>query len=671
MPWGAITTGAPHNHSSTKRQLEGMCGKADHGKLGADFFLNPKALLMYGSIQFRAEIATMVFTLPDHSHLSTPMEVINQNQATANEGCRLGLEWMGEENSFDVALYQDICTLHICLPPAEKEFAVRALAVHRRLPPDQQADRLQRFSQAWDTYSMIPTDLAEWRKQKAIAMAVAKTYPTELIEAWVRVSYRSLAPLAASTKHAGTGLPMTPWLAALNQRRDLGSLSRAQRNTLADLLLTRSHVDREKTAQILATLPANIVRRQLDAMAATLEHTAWAQLGDYLLKTYLPDAWAGALNKSVGGGQGAFDDAMTLHISQAVDTILSLVERMRRNTLDAVRAGANMGDRWNSACRQALRAWEEHNRRHSKAWTHELRRSVHSVNPSSPTTGPCAQREALQAWGIDQLVRWIDGPVTAPSTRAAVSKVQLQPQSDSHPAEDTTDTENSRADASDMPYLLPVALSDSARFLVGEWQDLSTLAGHLGQLDSIEPWLNNATTALKAIADHRADARRDLAAEHDLLTRVDQSLSQLRTSLQAVKAQAQLSEQFGTALAQALRAENLMLGKRQGGVIACPLPAKHWNLVHERYHQRLLPMRHAVAMGDDTLALGTDQALALYVTGSSQSGYAFDISVHLWARRAGKTSQPSREQGALPRMNTDDWFDTYQPCCVLHVPLAK
>ena len=82
-------------------------------------------------------------------------------------------------------------------------------------------------------------------------------------------------------------------------------------------------------------------------------------------------------------------------------------------------------------------------------------------------------------------------------------------------------------------------------------------------------------------------------------------------------------------------------------------------------------MRHTLAMGNGTLALGTDQALALYVTGSSQSGYAFDISVHLWARRTGKSSQPSREQGAYPRMNTDDWFDTYQPCCVLHVPLAK
>ena len=65
-----------------------------------------------------------------------------------------------------------------------------------------------------------------------------------------------------------------------------------------------------------------------------------------------------------------------------------------------------------------------------------------------------------------------------------------------------------------------------------------------------------------------------------------------------------------------------------------------------------------------------DQALALYVTGSSQSNFAFDVSVHLWQRRPGATSMPGVASGGTQRMNTDDWFDTYLPCCVLHVPNA-
>ena len=70
------------------------------------------------------------------------------------------------------------------------------------------------------------------------------------------------------------------------------------------------------------------------------------------------------------------------------------------------------------------------------------------------------------------------------------------------------------------------------------------------------------------------------------------------------------------------------------------------------------------------MPLDSSRALALYVTGSSQSGYAFDVSVHLWRRRAGRTSPPSSEAGEYPLMNTTDWFDTLVPCCVLHVPQA-
>jgi hypothetical protein len=68
--------------------------------------------------------------------------------------------------------------------------------------------------------------------------------------------------------------------------------------------------------------------------------------------------------------------------------------------------------------------------------------------------------------------------------------------------------------------------------------------------------------------------------------------------------------------------------------------------------------------------LDEDQAAALYITGSSLSGYAFDVSVHIWQRYPGKTSLPSEKSDAFPAMNTEDWFDSYVPCCVLHVPAA-
>lgn len=657
-------------HSSSKHQPEGMHGKAGHGRLGADFTLTPKALLMYGSISFQSDIAQLVFTLPAHSHLSTPIEVIRQNLATAKTDCHLALEWIGEKNSTDMQLHQDICTLHTALAPESKEFAVRSLAIHRRLPSAQQAERTQRFCQAWDAYSLVPTDQSEWRRQKSIALAVAKTYPTELIEAWTRTGCRWLAQFAAA-RDATTGLPRVPPLAALHQRQDLSTLSDPQQETMANLLLARPSRQMAQIAQVLAPLPINTLRRYLDAMHATHQHPASIQLGDYLQKVYLPDAWAEALKDTLQQGGGAFDEALALHVSHAVNGLLSQIERLLRDTLDAVQNGTNMGDRWNIPCRRALSAREEHGQRQAKAWTMALRQSVYSERPSSPTDGDTERREALQSWGIDQLVRWIDGPVTAPRTRAAVAKVGQQPKPAPRTVEDIGDTDDTQANASDMPQLLPMALSDCARFLLGEWQDLRTLAGHLNQQDAIDPWLAASAPGLQAIADAKSDEDRDPEAEQALLTRVDEALTGLRARLTEVKSQAQLSTRFEAALARALKGEDLMLGKRLGGVIGCPLPAEQWAAVHERYHQRLLPMRNTLAMGDSNLALGSDQALALYVTGSSQSGYAFDISVHLWARRAGKTSPPSLDHAPYPRMNTVNWFDTYQPCCVLHVPLAR
>ena len=598
------------------------------------------------------------------------MEVVRQNMAITGPGCQLALAWIGERNSSDMQLHQDICTLHTVLDPETKEFAVRSLAIHRRLPQAQQVERVQRFLQAWDAYSLISSSQQEWAQQKAIAMAVAKTYPTELIEAWTRTGCRWLAHFAAD-KHAVTGLPTLPALAALHKRQDLARLGGTQLETMANLLLARPPSEMAQVAQILAPLPINTLGRYLDAMRATHQHPTSIQLGDYLQKVYLPDAWAEALKDTRQQGGGAFDDAMALHVNHAVNGFLGRIEHMLRDTLDAVRAGTNMGDRWNSACRSALSAWEERARRQSKAWTMALRRSVHSERPSAPNDGNTALREALQSWGIDQLVRWIDGPVTAPRTRAAVTKVRQQPKPAPRTMEDIGNAEDTRASASDMPRLLPMALSDCARFLLSEWQDLRSLAGHLNQQDAIDPWLASTAPELQAIAQAKADEDRDLEGEQALLTRADETLAGLRALLSKVSNQVQLSARFEAALAQALKGEDLMLGKRMGGVIGCALPAAQWAAVHERYHQRLLPMRNTVAMGDSTLALGTDQALALYVTGSSQSGYAFDISVHLWARRAGKTSQPSREQGAYPRMNTDDWFDTYTTCAVLHVPLGK
>jgi hypothetical protein len=120
----------------------------------------------------------------------------------------------------------------------------------------------------------------------------------------------------------------------------------------------------------------------------------------------------------------------------------------------------------------------------------------------------------------------------------------------------------------------------------------------------------------------------------------------------------------------ALRVEPLELGKRQGGQIGYKAGVEDWAYVSGHFHNRWLPQVKSVLVNGKSVQLRADQAVALYVTGSSQSGYAFDVSVHLWQRREARQSQPGNTGGLFPPMNQDDWFDTYVTCCVLHVPAA-
>jgi hypothetical protein len=105
-------------------------------------------------------------------------------------------------------------------------------------------------------------------------------------------------------------------------------------------------------------------------------------------------------------------------------------------------------------------------------------------------------------------------------------------------------------------------------------------------------------------------------------------------------------------------------------VIACPLTFDDWAWVSARFHRRWLPNAKQVVVDGARVTLEVDQALALYVTASSESNYAFDVSVHLWRRESDSTDLPSTEAGSFPAMNTKSWFDTYTTCCVLHVPPA-
>ena len=128
---------------------------------------------------------------------------------------------------------------------------------------------------------------------------------------------------------------------------------------------------------------------------------------------------------------------------------------------------------------------------------------------------------------------------------------------------------------------------------------------------------------------------------------------------------------FGECLVLQLRQETLAMGKHHGGVIGCPMALDQWGAVRDRFHRRYCSPVQVLTMDGERVLLRSDQALALHVTAGSQSGYAFDVSVHLWQRLDESKDDPFDTSSVelFPPMNTQGWFDTFITCAVLHVPL--
>jgi hypothetical protein len=296
-----------------------------------------------------------------------------------------------------------------------------------------------------------------------------------------------------------------------------------------------------------------------------------------------------------------------------------------------------------------------------------------------PTTAQKPDEQApdldpIHARSVEWLVRWIEGPATsndAPQrlnrqkiaaeesqTRLLARKAAGQATPDPHGEEDLTEK--------DVDLVWESGLSGMADFLLGDIHDMVVRAKHV----KVAPELLTACTALveplQALILHPST---DELQARDLLQRAESAIESLRRGVLATEVTERVHQRFTGALNQALRQEPLVYGKRHGGVIACPMRQADWGWVHQTFHQRWLPVQR-LEMDGLLVPLQADQALALYVTGSSQSQYAFDVSVHLWCRKPGGGGLPSLEVGAYPPMNTRDWRDTRVPCAVLHVPPA-
>lgn len=569
------------------------------------------------------------------------------------------------------------------VPDAVLDFAMYMALAHLRLVPAELNRRAAAIDRIPTTYACDLPDLsAAARKQLGRMKALAILAPDAMLEMYLHsFSAEWRIGILADEKR----LPATTQLL---QRCD----------KLYDDVLARPHVNSKALAdyfhQQLWMAPAADAERIYIDMQRALQRD-FARLADQMIKDLeaMPVDVQLALRLQTGcrviadlannETPGQCAQIVTLAFEEAMARQLAFLDRVFQESLAAALAGVSMGPEADAHVRRyVLQVAEQAARAQAQLAADRLKRKLQprSAAGAQPGNTP-VDIDPVHAWSVERLVQWIDGPVTGTSgplriDRQAIAQreaarrkekavptpagAKQQPQGAVAPEPDLS--------ANDVNDIVEEALAATARFFLADIEEVKPLALELHadprQLQvcaGLQDALN--TLAQKPSAMNEAEARH-------VLTQAENSIAALRKTLRKAGCDERLQRCFAVALASALAKEPRALGRRQGGVIGCALKPADWSWVAERFHHRWLPQVRLLIVDGERVPLQADQALALYVTGSSQSQYAFDISVHLWRRRPGCTSPPGPVQEEHPPMNEVDWFDTYIPCCVLHVPPA-
>jgi hypothetical protein len=394
--------------------------------------------------------------------------------------------------------------------------------------------------------------------------------------------------------------------------------------------------------------------------------------GDILVNV-LQDCQAAKLNGSM---EEDMDTAVTNQVALGRTAELARTRAVLVSTMDASRLGVNLGRRVNEQNTAAVISagqafWLQLLRMTPERLQRRKERDKVPVTPGAAPTSP-GDLDPVHAWSVSRLLRWIEGPILekapAPLERARFVLKEKAARQEAR-AKTRMPEKAVRADkdlsALDIDLAVQNALSTTAGFFIGDIDDMLFRAKALG---AASPAAQHCLDLLAPLQKLKKEDRSDDQKARALLHTASLAVDQLRLDLRTMASDAQLRQHFDRQLSVALYNEPMVEGKRHGGVIQCRLKRSDWPWVAEQYHRRWLPWNQRITVDGVPRVLQPDQALGLYVTGKSLSGYEFDVSVHLWLRRAGRESAPGTSVLPLSPMNTEDWIDTLTPCAVLHVP---
>lgn len=282
--------------------------------------------------------------------------------------------------------------------------------------------------------------------------------------------------------------------------------------------------------------------------------------------------------------------------------------------------------------------------------------------------------DPVHAWSVGRLLQWIEGPIAdAAPARLERARFVAQEKTARQDARQKTRMDaaalRNERDLTEVDIDLAVqnALNTTADFYIADIDDMLFRAR---TLDVASPAIEACAELLGPLIKLKGEDRTDDQKARALLHQASMAVDMMRREIRAKESDVRVRQRFAQQLQAALFNEPMVEGKRHGGVINCPLKRSDWPWVAEQYHRRWLPWNRSLTVDGVPRALQSDQALGLYVTGKSLSGYEFDVSVHLWVRMRGRESAPGTSNSPFSPMNTNDWIDTLTPCAVLHVRSA-
>lgn len=440
--------------------------------------------------------------------------------------------------------------------------------------------------------------------------------------------------------------------------------------------------------QVLDDLERIFEAQRTEVLVDLSRHVMGTGDAEGLLPVYQYEALRDGLRLAVewpdlSGGEVALAALFAAQWRQRRDDRIEMLD-----TVAALDAGVNLGPHDQSS-RQALQAFRQAQAERRERRGALLVDQADANTAVQPLVPGVPSREELQALSVLELAEWIEGPVSGPQIKAldprrVVERSRAQPKPGARadakaatqpparpgaPQRGTGRRARATLDVQHVQRVSQEGVGTAAQYLADELEDLIGLGKVLNVDAAVLRRAHGEAQQIEPLS--RAPHKFTPQQAHELLSGAEAAIAAVRASVTVVKARNATQARFSSCLYQVLTQEPLYLGRRDGGVIACALQRDDWSWVVERFHGRWFAgARHLLAEGRPRM-LADDEALAFYVTATSLSGYAFDVTIHLWRRLPGSHGRP-----ALPlvagephaRMDAQNWFDTRVTCCVLHVP---